>query len=234
MRYPLILILATLPVAAPVAATAQGFEGAVGDLQFQMYDYGPSDLNSLEGTLDASWLFGGFGTQVGLVLGKAIDSSSDIDFDQYNGIALHGTVDVAQGFRLGAMMAADNRADEIYLYAAEALYIGGPVRVEGRIGDSLDDDQPFSLFEVKGDYAFPNAFSARANWHDSDYGTGSYEVFSLGAGYAFSDTGQLYADFGRHETETGATSESGNVISLGIRFDLGGDGERLFSYQPLN
>lgn len=231
MRYSLILILATLPV----AATAQGFEGTVADLQFQKYDSGSSDLNRLEGTLDASWLFGTFGTQVGLVIGKTIDSSSDIDFDQYNGIALHGTADVAEGFRIGAMLAADNRADEIYLYAAEALYVGGPVRVEGRIGDSLDNDEPFSLFELNGDYAFGNALSARARWHDSDFGdAGSYQVFSIGAGYAFSDTGQLYADLGHTETETGSASESGSVISLGVRFDLGGDGERLFSYKPLN
>ena len=231
MRYPLILSLSAIPL----AATAQGFEGAVVDLQFQRYDSGPSDLNSLEGTLDAAWGFGTFGAQVGLVMGKKIDSSDDIDFGQYNGLALHATADVSDGFRLGAMLAADNRADEIYLYAAEALYIGGPLRVEGRIGDSFDNDEPFSLVEVKGDYAIGNALTARAGLHDRDFGAGgSYRVFSLGAGYAFSDTGQVYADIGHHKSNTATTSESGSVVSLGVRFDLGGDGERLFSYQPLN
>ncbi len=231
MRYPLILILSTFPV----AAMAQGFEGAVVDLQYQKYDSGSSsELDSLEGNLDAAWSFGTFGAQVGLAIGKEVDSSSDIDFDQYNGVALHATADVSDSLRLGAMMAVDNRADEIYVYALEALYLGGPLRVEGRIGDSLEDDQPFTLTEVKGDYAF-GAISARAGLHRTDFGAaGSYRVFSLGAGYAFSDAGQVYADIGHHRTDDGTSTDSGNVISLGVRFDLGGDGERLFSYQPLN
>jgi len=231
MRYPLILLLSTLPV----AAFAQGFEGVVVDLQYQKYDLrAGSGIDSLEGNLDAAWSFGTFGAQVGLTLGKEIDSSDDLDFGQYKGIALHGTADVSDSFRLGAMLAYDNRADDIYMYAVEALYLGGPLRVEGRVGDSRDNDDPFSLVEAKGSYAFGSAITARAGLHNSNYGEGSYRVFSLGAGYSFGETAEVYADFGRHRTETSTTSDTGNVISLGVRLNLGGDGNRLFSYQPLN
>ncbi|TAG12203.1 MAG: hypothetical protein EAZ40_16015 [Rhodobacterales bacterium] len=232
MRTPLFLVLTSLSV-MPSAILAQGFEGTVVDLQYQRYDLGASELDSLEGRLDAAWAFGVIGAQVGLTIGKEIDSSEDIDFRSYNGLALHATADVSNSLRLGAMLAADSRRDEVYLYAAEALYMAGPLSVEGRIGDSLEDDEPFSLFEVKGGYSF-GALSARAGLHQTSLGGGaSYGVFSLGAGYAFSDTAEVYADIGRHSTDNGTTTNRDNVINLGVRFDLGGDSSRMFTYEPL-
>ncbi len=232
MRTPLILVLTSLSV-MPHAVQAQGFEGTVVDLQYQRYEADQSELDSLEGRLDAAWAFGTFGAQVGLTIGKEIDSSDDIDFRSYNALALHATADVSDSLRLGAMLAADSQRDEVYLYAAEALYLAGPVRVEGRIGDSLEDDQPFSLFEVKGAYSF-GAISARAGLHQTSLGDGaSYGVLSVGAGYAIGDTTEVYADIGRHETDNGIATDRGNVINLGVRFDLGGDSSRMFSYEPL-
>jgi len=202
-------------------------------LQYQRYDTGPSELDSLEGRLDAAWAFGMFGAQVGLTIGKETDSSDDINFRSYNGLALHATADVSDSLRLGAMLAADSQRDEVYLYAAEALYLSGPLRVEGRIGDSLEDAKPFSLVEVKGGYSF-GALSARAGLHQTDLGAGaSYRVFSLGAGYAIGDSAEVYADIGRHKTDNGTTTDRGNVINLGVRFDLGGDSSRMFTYEPL-
>ena len=232
MRIPLILALASLSVTTH-AALAQGFEGTAVDLQYQRYDTGPSELDSLEGRLDAAWAFGMFGAQVGLTIGKETDSSEDINFRSYNGLALHATADVSDSLRLGAMLAADSQRDEVYLYAAEALYLSGPLRVEGRIGDSLEDAKPFSLVEVKGGYSF-GALSARAGLHQTDLGAGaSYRVFSLGAGYAIGDSAEVYADIGRHKTDNGTTTDRGNVINLGVRFDLGGDSSRMFTYESL-
>lgn len=231
MQKTLILALASLPT----IAAAQSFEGAVGDLQFQKYDAGPSEVDSLEGYLDAAWGFGMMGAQVGLTLGKEIDSSDDIDFQQFNGLTAHVTADVSDSLRLGAMLTTNNQTSGIALYAAEALYLAGPLRVEGRLGDSLDSDD-VSLFEVKGSYGIGSAFSARGGYHYTDYGSGDghYRVISLGAGYRLGDSMELYADLSRHKTDTGASEVSGDILNLGVRFDLGGDGERLFSYQPLN
>jgi predicted porin len=232
MQKTLILALASLPT----FAAAQGFEGAVADLQYQKYDDGAGfEVDSLEGHLDAAWGFGMMGAQVGLTLGKEIDSSADIDFRQYNGLTAHLTADVSDNLRLGAMVLADNAADGIALYAAEALYLAGPLRVEGRIGDSLDTED-FRIFEVKGSYAIGSALSARAGFHVSDYGAdGDYRVFSLGAGYKVGDSMELYADLSRHKNDFGAGGVyKGDLLSLGVRFNLGGEGERLFSYQPLN
>jgi hypothetical protein len=232
MKTPLILILATLPS----LAAAQGFEGAVTDLQYQKYDRGNGQkIDSLEGTLDAAWTFGTFGTQVGLSLGKEVDSSDDIDFQQYNGLAAHLTADVSDTLRLGAMALVDNRTSGVAFYAAEALYLGGPLRIEGRIGDSLETED-YSILEARGSYAFGPAFTARAGYHYTDQGAaGSYRVFSIGAGYQINDGLQVYADIGRHKTDLGASgSSTGDLFNLGVRFNLGGDSGRMFSYQPLN
>lgn len=222
----------------PAMANAQGYEGTVVDLQYQSYeDSSGYDYDSLEGTMDASWRFGGFGVQAGLAIGKVLNNSDDIDFRQYNGLAVHLTTDVGDAVRLGAMVAADNNTDGIYLYAAEALYLSGPLRVEGRLGDSLDTDD-YSLFEVKGSYALGSAFSAKMGLHYSDYGPdGYYQVLSVGAGYKLSQGTEVYAGLGRHNNDAGAAFPKldGNVLNLGVRFDLGGSGsDKMFSYQPLN
>lgn len=232
MKTPLILILATLPG----LAAAQGFEGAVADLQYQKYDRGDGQkVDSLEGTLDAAWSFGTLGAQVGLSLGKEIDSSDDIDFQQYNGVAAHLTADVSDSLRVGAMALVDNRTSDVAFYAAEALYLGGPLRVEGRIGDSLDTDD-FTLLEARGSYALGSALTARAGYHYTDQGAeGSYRVLSLGAGYKVNDGMEVYADLSRHKTDLGAAGTThGDLLNLGVRFNLGGDSSRMFSYQPLN
>lgn len=231
----LIPVLAVLPL----PAFAQGFESAAAELQYQNYDDdGGFDVDSLEGYLDSAWMFGTFGAQVGLTLGKEIDSSADIDFKQYNGLTVHAITDLSDTVRLGAMVLADNDADGIALYAAEALYLNGPLRVEGRIGDSFDNDDPFGLAEVQGTFAIGSAFSARAGLHYTDYDAeGYYRVFSLGAGYRISDGSELYVDLGRHTNSSGGSRPTvdGSLLNLGIRFDLGGSGqERLFTYQPLN
>ena len=234
MSKALILLLSTLPT----LATAQGFEAAVADLQYQKYDDGDGfKVDSLEGHLDAAWAFGAFGTQVGLVLGKEIDSSDDIDLRQYNGLTLHLTADVSDSLRLGAMVAGDNQADGISVYAAEALYSAGPLRIEGRIGDNLGTNDTFSFYEARGSYAFGSALTARAGLHSADYGAdGDYRVVSLGLGYKLGETTEVYADLSRHKNDFGPVigAFSGSLINLGVRFDLGGDGDRLFSYQPLN
>ena len=223
----------------PAIASAQGYEGAVVDLQYQSYeDNSGYDYDSIEGTLDASWRFGGFGVQAGLALGKVINNSADIDFSQYNGLAVHLTTDVGDALRLGAMVAADNNSDGIYLYAAEALYLNGPLKVEGRIGDSLDNDNPYALAELQGSYGLGSAFSLKAGVHYSDYGDdGYYRVFSLGAGYKLSPGTEVYAGIGRHANDFGAGSPAlnGSLVNLGVRFDLGGSGsDKMFTYQPLN
>jgi hypothetical protein len=222
----------------PVMAAAQSYEGAVVDLQYQKYDDGAGfEVDSIEGTLDASWNFGGFGVQAGLVLGKEIDSSADIDFSQFNGLALHLTTDVGNALRLGGMIAADDD-NGIYLYAAEALYLNGPLRVEGRLGDSFDNGDPYGLAEIKGSYALGSAFSAKLGMHYSDYGDeGYYQVFSLGAGYKVTPGTEIYAGISRHTNDfgVGGGEANGDLLNLGVRFDLGGNGsEKVFSYQPLN
>lgn len=232
-------LLTAALVIFPVMAAAQGYEGAVVDLQYQKYDDGAGfEIDSLEGTLDASWMFGRVGVQAGLVIGKEIDSSDDLDLGSYNGIALHLTTDVSDALRLGALVAADNNADGVFLFAAEALYLRGPVRIEGRLGDSFDNGNPYGLFEVNGAYSIGSAFSARAGLHYSDYGdAGFYRVFSLGAGYQLSDQSEVYADVSRHTNDFGASGSAyqGNLFHLGVRFDLGGSGsDKTFAYQPLN
>ncbi len=233
MRTTAILLLSLFPT----LAAAQGFEGAVADLQYQKYDDGDGfKVDSLEGYLDAAWGFGGrFGAQVGLTLGKEIDSSDDIDFRQYNGLAAHLTMDASDSLRLGVMALADNQTPDISFYAAEALYLAGPLRVEGRVGDSLDTDD-YTMVEAKAAYSFGSALSARAGYHYSDFGAdGSYRTFSLGAGYKLNDGMELYADVSRHKNDFGAAGTyHGDLIDLGVRFNLGGDSSRLFSYQPLN
>ena len=69
-----ILIVAALAL-VPVAASAQSYQGAVVDLQFQKYDDGAGfDVGSVEGQLDALWQPGGtFGVQLGLTLGKEVE-----------------------------------------------------------------------------------------------------------------------------------------------------------------
>lgn len=220
----------------PTLAAAQGFEGAVADLQYQKYDSGSFELDSVEGHLDAAWSFGGpFGAQIGLTLGKEIDSSDDIDLQQYNGLAAHLTMDATDSLRLGVMALIDNKTPDVAFYAAEALYLAGPLRVEGRIGDSLDSDD-YNLLEARGAWTFGSALSARAGYHYTDFGAeGSYRVLSLGAGYRINDGMEVYADLGHHKTDAGIDGTSkGEVINLGVRFGLGGDSDRLFSFQPLN
>lgn len=231
MRNPLIFLLATLPT----FAAAQGFEGAVAELQYQKYDDGAGfEVDSLEGYLDAAWNFGTLGAQVGLTLGKEIDSSADIDFEQYNGLTLHLTADVSDALRVGGMALLDNQTEDVAFYAAEALYLNGPLRVEGRLGDTLDTDD-YTLIEAKGAYSIGSALTARAGYHYGDFGAdGSYRVLSLGAGYKVNDGIEVYADLSRHKNDFGAGGTyRGHLINLGVRFGLGGDGSRLFTYQPL-
>ncbi|HLQ19462.1 MAG TPA: porin [Tabrizicola sp.] len=231
MKTPLILFLAL----SPSIAAAQSFEGAAAELQYQRYDDGAGfDVDSLEGYMDASWTFGLIGAQVGLTLGKEIDSSDDIDLRQYNGLAAHLTMDASDSLRLGVMALTDNRGSGVSHYAAEALYLAGPVRVEGRLGDSLDTDD-YTLFEARGSYAFGAALTARAGYHFSDYGTdGSYRVMSLGAGYQVNDGLEVYADLSRHKNDFGGGEVyRGDIVNLGVRFGLGGDPGKLFTYQPL-
>lgn len=217
---------------------AQGFEGAAAELQFQHYDNGEGfDVNSVEGNLDAAWSFGTIGAQVGLIFGKEVDSSADIDFRSYNGIAMHLTADVSDPLRLGVMVVADNFADGISLVAAEALYLDGPLRLEGRIGDSLDSDYDNRLVEAKGSYALGEAFKLRGGLFYGDYGDGvTYQVYTVGLGYDIAPGAEVYADLSRHNYDygPGEGEDQGHLIKLGVRFNLGGDGERLFSFQPLN
>lgn len=237
MQKPLALLLATLPLMSlPALAEAQGFEGAAGELQYQHYDDGAGfTVDSVEGYLDAAWAFGRMGAQVGLTLGKEIDSSADIDFNQYSGLTAHLTADVSDSLRIGTMALIDNESDGIYFYAAEALYLNGPLRLEGRLGDSLTSDYDYTLVEAKASYAFGSAFTARAGFHNSDFGAdGSYRVMTLGAGYKLNDSTELYADLSRHRNEfAGIGTYNGDLIHLGVRFGLGGDSSRLFTYQPL-
>lgn len=232
MKTPLILSLTLIPT----LAAAQGFEGAAVELQYQKYDDGAGfEVDSLEGYMDAAWTFGRVGAQVGLTLGKEIDSSDDIDLRQYNGLAAHVTYDATDSLRLGVMALVDNQTSGVSHYAAEALYLNGPLRVEGRVGDTLDRDD-YTMIEARGSYAFSPAFSARAGFHHADFGAdGSYRVLSLGAGYKVNDGLEVYADLGRHRNDFGGGDVfKGDVFNLGVRFGLGGDADRLFSFQPLN
>lgn len=221
----------------PTLAAAQGFEGAVGDLQYQKYDDGAGfDVDTIKGHLDAAWGFGGaLGAQIGLTLGKEIDSSDDIDLRQYNGVTAHLTMDASDSLRLGVMALIDNQTPDVAFYAAEALYFAGPLRLEGRVGDSLDSDD-FHMVEARGTWSFGSAFSARATYQLSDYSEDrSYRVFTLGGAYKINDGTELYADIGRHKNDFGVDGVyKGDVVYLGVRFNLGGDGERLFTFQPMN
>jgi predicted porin len=237
MQKPLALLLASLPLTTvPLLAAAQGFEGAAGEFQYQHYDDGAGfTIGSVEGYLDAAWAFGRMGTQIGLTLGKEVNSSDTIDFNQYSGLTGHLTYDVSDSLRLGAMVLVDNDPGNVSLYAAEALYLNGPLRVEGRIGDSFGTADN-SLVEAKASYAFGSAVTARAGVSFSDYGADqTYRVVSLGAGYKISDRVELYGDASRHRNEfAGIGTFTGTLFDLGIRVNLGGDDTRLFSFQPLN
>lgn len=231
MKFHPILLVALLPS----VATAQNFEGAAAELQYQRYDDGAGrDVDSLEGYMDAGWTFGTLGAQVGLALGKEIDSTDDIDLRQYNGLTAHLTLDASDSLRLGLMALTDNQGSGISHYAAEALYLAGPIRVEGRLGDSLDTDD-YTLLEARGSYAFNPALSARAGLHYSDYGAdGTYRVMSLGAGYQVQDGIEVFADLSRHRNDFGGGEVyRGDIVNLGVRFGLGGDTGKLFTYQPI-
>lgn len=232
-------LLTAVLALSPVMVSAQAYEGAVVDLRYRKYeDNSGYDVNSIGGTLDASWMFGRVGVQAGLFLGKDIDSSDDIDLQHTSALTVHLTTDVSDSLRLGAMVSADGIADGTQVYAAEALYLGGPIRVEARLGDTFDNSAPYTLFEVMGSYAIGNALTARAGMHYADFDeAGYYGTLSLGAGYKISDQTEVYADFKRHKNDGGTlfSDARGSVISLGVRFDLGGStSAKTFSYMPLN
>lgn len=231
------LLIAALAL-FPSIASAQAYEGAVVDLRYRYYqDNSGYDLSSLGGTLDASWMFGRIGLQAGLFLGKDVDSSDDIDLDQTNALALHLITDVSDSLRLGAMVSTDDVADGAEFYAAEALYFSGPLRVEGRLGDTFDNSTPYSLFELKGSYAIGNALTARAGMHYADFDdAGHYGTLSIGAGYKVSGQTEVYADIKRHTNDFGTAGGDfrGSVVNLGVRFDLGGaTSSKAFSYMPM-
>ncbi len=236
MQKPLALLLSALSLPILVSpAAAQGFEGAVGEFQYQHYDDGAGfTVDSVEGYLDAAWVFGRMGAQVGLSMGKGVDSSADIDLPQYRGLTGHLTYDASDNLRLGAMALIDNVSEDISFYAVEALYLSGPLRVEGRIGDSLDTDD-YSLVEARTSYALGSALTARAGFSVNDFGADSnYRVFTLGAAYKVSDQIELYGDVSRHRYEVaGGTTFRGELFYIGVRINLGGDDTRLFSYQTM-
>ena len=218
----------------PVMASAQAYEGTIAELRYRHYSADDFDLNSIGGTMDASWMFGRIGIQAGLYIGKDIDSSDDFDLDHSSALSLHLTTDVSDALRLGALVSADSISDGNELFAAEALYLSGPVRIEGRLGDTLDSTD-YTLFEANGSYAIGNALTARGGVRYADIGDGSYSTFSLGAGYKLSGQTELYADVKRHKSDFGGgDSEHGNVLNLGVRFGLGGNTDKTFSYMPLN
>ena len=71
------------------------------------------------------------------------------------------------------------------------MYFAGPLRLEGRVGDSLDSDD-FHMVEARGTWSFGSAFSARATYQLSDYSEDrSYRVFTLGGAY---DVDQFFTD----------------------------------------
>ena len=173
--------------------------------------------------------------QVGLSLGKAVNSVDDIDLRHYHGAALHLTAEASDSLRFGAMVAADNAFDRVYLYAAEALYTSGPLRIEGRLGDSFDNDHPFSLFEVDGAFSFNGPLSLRLGTKFTDLGAaGNTSLFTVGAGYTLGNGTALHADYGR-QSGASAVGDGGSLLNLGVRFNLGaGSPDTAFRYQPLN
>ena len=234
--------MSRLPIAAlalfPSIASAQAYEGAVVDLRYQHYeDNSGYDVSSVGGTLDASWIFGRIGLQAGLSLGKEIDSTDDLDLEQTNSLALHLLTDVSDSLRLGAMVSTDDVADGAEFYAAEALYFSGPLRVEGRLGDTFDNSTPYTLLEVKGSYAIGSALTARAGMHYADFDdAGHYSTLSIGAGYKVSQQTEVYADIKHHNNDFGSSGDDyhGSVVNLGVRFDLGGSTSgKAFSYMPM-
>ena len=232
-------ILSVALAVLPAAVSAQAYQGAAVELHFQKYETNNGfDLTSVEGNLDALWQLGGsLGVQAGLTLGKQIDSSDDIDLQQYNAVSLHLTADASDALRFGLLVSADNQADGIALVAGEALYLAGPLRVEGRLGDSFDKDFDYTLFEVNGSYAVTGPLAVRFGTSYSDFGdNGFYRVFTLGAGYTLGSGTEVYADLSRHTNDFGASDpqDTGSIVDIGVRFDLGaGDTGKAFRYQPL-
>lgn len=232
MKSTLFALLTVLPL----SATAQTFEGASVELQYQHYDDGDGfTVGTAEGYLDAAWNFGTFGTQIGLSYVGEIDSSVPFDYTQFRSIALHLTTDVSENLRLGAMIAANDAADGINLYAAEALYLDGPLRVEARLGDNFDDVDPYRLAEVLGSYDINEALNLRAGAVYMDFGnSGFYHVARLGLGYDIADRTEIYVDYARHGNNFGGGSPTynGSLWYVGLNFDLGNKGsDRLFNYQ---
>ena len=119
MQRFLIAVLA----AVPLPALAQGFVRAAGEFQYQKHDDADFDVDSVQGYLDTASMLGTFGAQVGVTPGKEIGRSPDIDVRQYNAVAVHAITDPSDILRRGATVLADNEADGIALYAAEALFI---------------------------------------------------------------------------------------------------------------
>lgn len=237
--FPKKFSLFTLLARLPLPATAQTFEGAAVDLQYQHYNDGLGlNVDTAEAYGDAAWDFGTVGAQIGLGYLSEVDSSVLLDFRQFPTATLHLTTDVSDKLRLGAMGASDLNDGGIYLYAAEGLYISGPLRVEARLGSSFDDNEPFTMAELFGSYALTGSLNLRAGLQNSDYGgAGFYHVARLGLGYYINDGTEIYADSARHGNTFGGGSPTykGALWYVGARFDLGSKGDnRLLNFQSWN
>lgn len=235
MKSTILALLALLPL----PATAQSFEGASVELQYQHYDDGLGfTVGTAESYADAAWSFGAVSAQIGLSYISEVDSSAAIDFRQFRSATLHLATDASDQLRLGAMVATETDGDGVYLYAVEGLYLAGPLRAEARLGSAFDDSDPYRMAEILGSYNLNDRLRLRAGVHYADYGDfGFYHVARFGLGYDLNDRTEVYADFARHGIYFGGggPTYTGSLWYVGLRLDLGTKGDnRLFNFHTWN
>jgi len=146
-------IALALACAATSFAQAQSFDGATIEINRQDYDDGNGfSVEQFEVYGDLAFSFGDFGVQLGLAYAEERGSSDpNLDFMDYNGIAAHLFYDVNEMWRIGLMLSDDSFDDADYGIALEAIYLNGPVRLEGRVGSYVAPDDPdIGLYSLYG------------------------------------------------------------------------------------
>lgn len=234
-----IAVIATFGASPLAAQSMGGFQAGSVALEYETYDDGDGfNVTWIDASADLAYgLSDQFGVQLGLGYMKEIDSSDPfLDFRTITGVELHGFYDVTAEIRAGVMYAFDTYNDGDSFYGIEGIYLGGPIRVEGRYGVYQSDFEDVSLFEVNGAYDFGSGFSILGSFQNLDYGDvfGHYRLLALGASYDVTDALTVYGKYGWNENDFGfGDVYNGTNITLGVKASFGGSAaDKMFTYDP--